>query len=141
MFPEAVWTVRETQPRRRVIIVGFRKDFNASWSFPAATHSQEAPFHSKWVTGEYWEEHAMKRLAETPLSAQQLRTIRRIAEDTDTPMLRWQTVCDAIGDFLSYEVLAYVCRNDRYACPIYAGKAVPDGAMCIYSRGIGSACA
>ena len=32
------------------------------------------------------------------------------------------------GDFPAYEVLAEVNRNDQYACPIYVGKAVPDGA-------------
>ena len=86
------------QSRHRVIIVGFRNDFNASWSFPTATHSQESLHYSKWVTGEYWEEHSIKRPAEMPLSAQQLRSIRRAVEDTDTPLLRWQTVRDAIGD-------------------------------------------
>ena len=33
-----------------------------------------------------------------------------------------------LGDFPAYEVLAEVNRNDQYACPIYVGKAVPDGA-------------
>lgn len=32
------------------------------------------------------------------------------------------------GDFPAYQVLAEVNRNDQYACPIYVGKAVPDGA-------------
>lgn len=72
------------QSRHRVIIVGFRSDFNASWSFPTATHSQDVLLYSKWVSGEYWEEHGMSRPAETPLSMQQLRTIRRAVEETDT---------------------------------------------------------
>lgn len=33
-----------------------------------------------------------------------------------------------VGDFPAYEVLSEVNRNDQYACPIYVGKAVPDGA-------------
>ena len=33
-----------------------------------------------------------------------------------------------LGDFPAYEVLAEVNRNGQYACPIYVGKAVPDGA-------------
>ena len=33
-----------------------------------------------------------------------------------------------VGDFPAYEVLAEVNRNDQFACPIYVGKAVPDGA-------------
>lgn len=33
-----------------------------------------------------------------------------------------------VGDFPAYEVLAEVNRNNQFACPIYVGKAVPDGA-------------
>ena len=36
--------------------------------------------------------------------------------------------CIIWGDFPAYEVLAEVNRNGQYACPIYVGKAVPDGA-------------
>lgn len=54
--------------------------------------------YSKWITCEYWEEHGLTRPSEMPLSAQQLRFIRRAVEETDTPLLRWQTVRDAIGD-------------------------------------------
>lgn len=32
------------------------------------------------------------------------------------------------GDFPAYEALAEVNRDGRFACPIYVGKAVPDGA-------------
>ena len=34
----------------------------------------------------------------------------------------------AIGDFEPYQVLAQVNQNEQYGCPIYVGKAVPDGA-------------
>ena len=151
------------QSRHRVIIVGFRSDSNISWSFPKASHSQEALLYSKWVTGDYWQEHDMKKPSEMPLSTAQLRSVRRAVEETDTPLQRWQTVRDAIGDlpnpadehgvgayynhefrdgariyvghalyylgdFPAYEVLAEVNRNGQYACPIYVGKAVPNGA-------------
>lgn len=86
------------QSRHRVIIVGFRRDFDASWTFPAPTHSQDALLYSKWVTGEYWAEHEMKRPAETPLTKHQLSAVRRTVEETDNPLLRWRTVRDAIGD-------------------------------------------
>ncbi len=32
------------------------------------------------------------------------------------------------GDFPAYEILAEVNRNDQFSCPIYVGKAVPEGA-------------
>lgn len=54
------------QSRHRVIIVGFRSDSNISWSFPNATHSQEALLYSKWVTGDYWREHDIKKPSEMP---------------------------------------------------------------------------
>ncbi len=86
------------QSRHRVIIVGFRSDLNASWNFPPATHSQNALLYAKWISGEYWEEHRMKKPEDTPLSAFQLRTIQQAVEETDKPSLRWRTVRDAIGD-------------------------------------------
>lgn len=33
-----------------------------------------------------------------------------------------------IGDFPAYSILAEINRNDQYVCPIYVGKAVPEGA-------------
>lgn len=33
-----------------------------------------------------------------------------------------------MGGFPAYAALAEITRNDQYACPIYVGKAVPDGA-------------
>lgn len=43
------------QKRERVFIVGFRSDLNVEWSFPKATHSQDALLWEQWVTGEYWD--------------------------------------------------------------------------------------
>ncbi len=86
------------QVQQRVIIVGFRSDFNANWSFPAATHSQEALLYLKWVSGVYWAENAIKHPCECPLSSNQIKLLRKAIEDTDTPPLRWRTVRDAIGD-------------------------------------------
>lgn len=86
------------QSRHRVVIVGFRSDQNLTWSFPKVTHSREALLYSKWVTGDYWAEVGVKRPVDCALSNQQLRLIRKSVEDTDTPLLRWRTVRDAIGD-------------------------------------------
>ena len=47
------------QKRERVFIVGFKKDLHTEWAFPNPTHTQEALLWSQWVTGEYWEEHAV----------------------------------------------------------------------------------
>jgi DNA (cytosine-5)-methyltransferase 1 len=43
------------QKRERVFMVGFRSDLNTEWSFPKATHSQDALLWQQWVTEEYWD--------------------------------------------------------------------------------------
>ena len=47
------------QKRERVFIVGFRKDISGNWSFPAATHSEDALNYTKCITKEYWEKHGI----------------------------------------------------------------------------------
>lgn len=49
------------QQRHRVIIVGFRADVDAEWSFPDPTHSREALHRQMWVTGEYWDRHQVPK--------------------------------------------------------------------------------
>jgi len=86
------------QLRHRVIIVGFRKDVNAHWSFPNPTHFKESLLHSKWISGDYWERHSLIMPKENPLSAQAIKKIRSMIEDCANPLLPWQTTRDAIGD-------------------------------------------
>ncbi len=83
------------QRRERVIIVGFRSDLNLEWSFPSATHTQDALNWDKWVTGEYWERHqiAMKHRPDVPSS---------LCPNTESgwfgpPLKPWRTVRDAIA--------------------------------------------
>jgi len=45
------------QQRHRLLIVGFRGDLDAQWSFPEPTHSKAALDYAKFVDGSYWEEH------------------------------------------------------------------------------------
>lgn len=87
------------QKRDRVFIVGFRSDLGLEWSFPKPTHSQEALVHSKWVTGEYWEEHGIPR-SDRPSVPRHLRTSTgKMKASSPKPTLkRWRTVRDAIHD-------------------------------------------
>lgn len=117
------------QSRYRVIIVGFRSDSNISWSFPKATHSQEALLYSKWITGDYWKEHSIKKPSEMPLSSAQLRSVCRAVEETDTPLQRWQTVRDAIGDLPN--------PTDAHSSGLYYNHEFRDGAR-IYAGHSGS---
>ena len=84
------------QRRHRVLIVGVRSDIGVNFSFPPPSHSEARLLHDQWVTGEYWEEHGIKR-PKTP--KQLLSRLRRIEQELPQFMLpRWRTVRDAISD-------------------------------------------
>lgn len=48
------------QKRERVIIVGIRSDIQTDWSFPKQTHSRDALYWDKYVTGQYWKRHGIE---------------------------------------------------------------------------------
>ncbi|MFI5012968.1 MAG: DNA cytosine methyltransferase [Hyphomicrobiales bacterium] len=53
------------QKRERLVFVGFRADVHARWSFPRATHSQDALLWEQFRSGDYWERHAVARQGRT----------------------------------------------------------------------------
>lgn len=112
------------QLRHRVVIVGFRKDVNAHWSFPNPTHSKESLLYSKWISGDYWERHNMLMPKDNPLSSQATKKLRIMIEDCDTPLLPWQTTRDAIGDLpdpQSKEATAFDNHIFRAGAKVYPG--------------------
>lgn len=87
------------QKRERVFIVGFRSDLDIEWSFPRPTHSQERLLHDQWVSGEYWERHAISRRRRPSVPSSLEASVRRLSSSLfplDT--LPWRTVRDAIAD-------------------------------------------
>ncbi len=89
------------QKRERVFIVGFRSDLNIEWSFPKATHSQDALLWQQWVTGEYWERLKVSP-KDRPLDATSAKSVRArlkskygLFEPQENP---WRTVREAICD-------------------------------------------
>ncbi len=84
------------QRRERVIIVGFRNDVPAKWSFPEPTHSKDALIYEQWVSGEYWDRHhiAKKHRPSKPDNQRKLDSLR----DIPVTLLPWVTVRDAIFD-------------------------------------------
>lgn len=113
------------QIRQRVIIVGFRSDFNASWAFPEPTHSQDALLYSKWISKDYWNEHDMKAPSDVPLTKAKLKTVQKSVEEGLCPIMRWQTVRDAIGDLPDptkpYDIALYRNHEHRPGAKTYAG--------------------
>ena len=104
------------QTRHRVIIVGFRNDLNASWSFPKPTHSQDALLYSKWITGSYWDEQGILKPVNNPLPDAKKKAVTRAVMDTNVPLMRWRTVRDAIGDLpdpITFSGASYI-NNHEY---------------------------
>jgi DNA (cytosine-5)-methyltransferase 1 len=94
------------QKRERVFIVGFRSDLGVRWSFPVATHSQDALLSAQWIEKDYWDEHSIGR-ARRPRPTAKIQ--RRIELLRANPQLlrsqRWRTVRDAISDLPDPEIL------------------------------------
>jgi DNA (cytosine-5)-methyltransferase 1 len=85
------------QKRERVIIVGFRADLGVGWSFPNATHSQDALLVDQWVTGEYWERHHIAKKRRTQMPPMLAARVDRLrVENTLFGAEPWRTVRDAI---------------------------------------------
>ena len=88
------------QIRHRVFIVGIRADLNREWSFPRATHSPDGLLFSKWVTGQYWEEHKIPRRGRPGIPLEQMARVEYLRSSfslTGYPVPRWRTVRDAIA--------------------------------------------
>ncbi len=83
------------QKRERVFIVCFRSDLKVSWSFPQETHSENALLASQWLSGEYWDRHAVpkKHRPERPAGVD-----RRIERGELFGKAPWVTVRDALKD-------------------------------------------
>lgn len=71
------------QRRHRVIMVGFRSDVEAQWSFPRPTHSQAALYEAQ-ESGRYWAWHSMK-------SGDGIK-----GKAGDSSLRPWRTVRDAL---------------------------------------------
>ncbi|MDR1136120.1 MAG: DNA cytosine methyltransferase [Clostridiales Family XIII bacterium] len=85
------------QMRYRVVIVGFRNDLNANWSFPESTHSKEALLFAKFGDGSYWDEHKIAK-KDRPIVADTHRYEMQQSFDTLFSKRRWRTVRDALAE-------------------------------------------
>ncbi len=124
------------QHRYRVVIVGFRGDIDARWSFPEPTHSEAALLHSKWVTGDYWEEHGLRKPDECPLGDRQLGKVKEGCSSL-FGLKRWRTVRDAIGDLPApsdagcADVENHVLRRGAKEYPGHTGSSLDEPSKAI----------
>lgn len=102
------------QKRERVFIVGFRSDIKGDWSFPDTTHSKESLDYAKYVTGEYWERHSLKKQA----SKNYVPQLSFAAQKKP-----WVTVRDALSDLPSPQSEAGAIPNHLFqgGAKMYAG--------------------
>lgn len=85
------------QQRHRVIIVGFRSDVDAEWSFPKPTHSKDSLLYDQWISESYWTEYGIPKSQRhgepSPSMMDRLKSM-----DRDSSLHRWKTVRDALVD-------------------------------------------
>ena len=85
------------QRRERVIIVGIRADLKREFSAPTPTHSRLSLDYSKFVTGEYWEQHRISARHRPHVDAGAHEYIALLkAKGPDLFLKPWQTVRDAL---------------------------------------------
>lgn len=87
------------QQRHRVLIVGIRSDLGHQFSFPQPTHGQDGLLYDKWITGEYWDKHKIKKDKRTSVPPRLRRRLNEL--ETRFPSMlapAWKTVRDAIAD-------------------------------------------
>jgi DNA (cytosine-5)-methyltransferase 1 len=86
------------QQRQRVIVVGFRSDIDAHWSFPEATHSKDALTYAKHGDGSYWDEHRIAKKNRPEISVTDKRMVQMMIDNVAITGERWQTVRDVIAE-------------------------------------------
>lgn len=102
------------QRRERVFFVGFRSDMDIEWSFPEATHSQDALLWEQVRSNEYWERHKVGSRSRI-ISKRGRARAAKLEEKPD--LLPWKTVRDAIHDLpepSKHDSDKYPIHNHRY---------------------------
>jgi len=111
------------QSRHRVIIVGFRNDLNANWSFPEPTHTKESLLYSKYIDSSYWESHKIAKAKRPRVTQHERDRILRSFDNRERGE-RWQTVRDAVKglpDPRSENTSRYANHEFRDGARPYAG--------------------
>ena len=86
------------QRRERVLFVAIRSDISREWSFPEPTHSVDSLLYDQWVSGDYWNAHAVARRSRPKLPFRLKTRIDKLAFLGRPNGRAWCTVRDAISD-------------------------------------------
>jgi DNA (cytosine-5)-methyltransferase 1 len=117
------------QTRERVVIVGIRSDLEQSWSFPAATHSEDRLLWEMYVTGEYWDRHKVSASQQPELDVALKEKILRLKNKHgmfEPALLPWQTVRDALCDTpdpkSNHGIIDHIFRGGARTYPGHTGS-------------------
>jgi DNA (cytosine-5)-methyltransferase 1 len=87
------------QKRERVFIVGIRSDLGVEFSFPDATHSDEAMLWAQFCSDQYWERHNIPKPRRPQPSSALRGRLERLNDSLLVQCLKpWSTVRDALSD-------------------------------------------
>lgn len=86
------------QRRERVFIIAVRSDIEQMWSFPEPTHSIDSLMYDQWVSGDYWNTHAVAKRARAEFPSHIRTKIEKLAFVGRSGFHAWRTVRDAISD-------------------------------------------
>src|SRR5258708_13191630 len=87
------------QKRERVFIVGIRSDLGVEFSFPDATHSDEALVWAQFCSDVYWDRHKIPKSKRPQPSSALKGRLERLGDSLLVQCLKpWNTVRDALSD-------------------------------------------
>ena len=89
------------QKRERVFFVGFRSDLGVEWNFPDETHALNSLLVEQWVTGDYWERHAISTKNRPAMPSRFAARVKHLASEESLDLFApkaWKTVRDVIAD-------------------------------------------
>ena len=111
------------QKRHRIFLFGVRAGAPAQSAppLPSATHSFEALVWDKWVTGDYWRRHGLRRPSFVPPDEERCANKLQAAGSRPT-LLPWVTLRDAIAGLGEPSAKPCASRHEaRLGAKIYPG--------------------
>lgn len=115
------------QIRERVVIVGFRSDIDARWTFPKPTHSKDALLWAKFVSNEYWDRHNMKSCMSEDFSEKMKKSIIDKYGMFEPSTKPWVTVRDALCSLGEPNNMGdHVLRNGAREYPGHTGSNIDE---------------
>ncbi len=125
------------QKRERVIIVGFRRDLEVSWSLPSITHSCDSLLWDKYVTNSYWDKHGISPTNEEFAIFAKMKNALSLKYGFFPPELfPWRTIRDAlinipsVGDENHFPS-EHIIREGAREYPGHTGSPVDDPAKTV----------